>query len=65
MATRAAEKRKHSESDAKFKQLGWQCIPLVVETYDAWGSEAIEVFSTVASARTNATRSRPSMVALA
>ena len=34
---------------------------LVVETYGAWGAEAIEVFSTVASrlaVRTNSTKSR-------
>ena len=61
MAARAAEKRKHLQNDAKCKQLGWQCIPLVVETYGAWGAEAIEVFSTVASClavRTNSTKSR-------
>ena len=33
-------------NDAKCKQLGWRCIPLVLETYGAWGAEAIEVFST-------------------
>ena len=57
-----AEKRKHLENDAKCKQLGWWCIPLVVETYGAWGYEAIQVFSTVASRlqviRTNSTISR-------
>ena len=47
VAARAAEKRKHLQNDAKCKQLGWRCIPLVVETYGAWGAEAIEVFSTV------------------
>ena len=45
VAARATEKRKHHEND----ELDWQCIPLVVKTYDAWGSEAIGVFSTVAS----------------
>ena len=61
VAARAAETRKHLQNDAKCKQLGWRCIPLVVETYGAWGAEAIEVFSTVASRlaiRTNSTKSR-------
>ena len=61
VAARAAEKRKHLQNDAKCKLLGWRCIPLVVETYGAWGAEAIEVFSTVASRlaiRTNSTMSR-------
>ena len=49
VAARAAEKRKHLQNDAKCKQLGWRCIPLVVKTYGAWGAEAIEVFSTLAS----------------
>ena len=30
VAARAAEKRKHLHNDAKCKQLGWQCIPLMV-----------------------------------
>ena len=49
------------ENGAKCKQLGWRCIPLVVETYGAWGSETIEVFSTVATrlaVRINSTKSR-------
>ena len=49
------------QNDAKCKQLGWRCIPLVVETYGAWGAEAIDVFSTVASrlvVQTNPTKSR-------
>ena len=61
VAARAAEKRKHLQNDAKCKQLGWPCIPLVVETYGAWGAGAIEVFSTVAShlaVRTNSTKPR-------
>ena len=61
VAARAAEKRKHLQNDAKCKQLGWRFIPLVVETYGAWGAEAIELFSTVASrlaVRTNSTKPR-------
>ena len=61
VAARAAEKRKHLQNDANCKQLGCRCIPLVVETYGARGSEAIDLFSTVASrlaVRTNSTKSR-------
>ena len=61
VAARAAEQRKHSENVGKCKELGWRCIPLVVETYGAWGSEAIQVFSIVASrlaVRTNSSKSR-------
>ena len=31
----AAELRKHSANDAKCSELGWTCIPLVVESYGA------------------------------
>ena len=62
VAARAAEKRKQLQNDAKCKQLGWRCIPLVVETYGAWGAEAIEVFSTAVASRlavrTNSTKPR-------
>ena len=33
VAARAAKNRKHSENDAKCKQLGWWCILLVVKTH--------------------------------
>ncbi|KAL5516375.1 hypothetical protein EMCRGX_G001677 [Ephydatia muelleri] len=41
--------RKHRANDAKCKELGWLCVPLVAETYDAWGNEAVEAFSQLAS----------------
>ncbi|KAL5500200.1 hypothetical protein EMCRGX_G011719 [Ephydatia muelleri] len=41
--------RKHDENDAKCKKLGWICIPTVVEAYGAWGTEALESFSLLAS----------------
>ncbi|KAL5475323.1 hypothetical protein EMCRGX_G027418 [Ephydatia muelleri] len=31
------ENRKHNNSDKKCDELGWACIPLVVETYGCWG----------------------------
>ena len=48
-AARATEERKHEENDAKCKELGWVCVPMVVEAYVAWGTEAMESFSLLAS----------------
>eukprot|EP00731_Ephydatia_muelleri_P003056 Em0001g3056a len=48
-AARATEQRKHDENDAKCKELGWICVPMVVEAYGAWGTEAMESFSLLAS----------------
>eukprot|EP00731_Ephydatia_muelleri_P022494 Em0015g77a len=42
----AAELRKHSANEAKCSELGWTCIPLVAESYGAWGSEAVASFFT-------------------
>eukprot|EP00731_Ephydatia_muelleri_P022936 Em0015g519a len=48
-AARATEQRKHDENDAKCKELGWICVPMVVEAYGAWGTEAMESFSLLVS----------------
>ena len=40
-AAQATELRKHEANDVKCSELGWLCIPLVVESYGAWGKEAI------------------------
>ena len=48
-AARATEQRKNDENDAKCKELGWVCVPMVVEAYGAWGTEAMESFSLLAS----------------
>ena len=48
-AARATEQRKHEENDAKCQELGWVCVPMVVEAYGAWGTEATESFSLLAS----------------
>eukprot|EP00731_Ephydatia_muelleri_P004720 Em0002g896a len=58
----AAELWKHSANDAKCSELGWTCIPLVAESYGAWGSEAVLAFSRLASylaTRTNSPKSKP------
>ena len=40
-ATLVTEGRKHRANDAKCGERGWLCVPLVAETYGAWGNEAI------------------------
>ena len=48
-AARVTEDRKHKANDAKCDELGWLCVPLVSETYGAWGKEAMETFSQLVS----------------
>ena len=48
-AALATEGRKHRANEAKCGEHGWLCVPLVAETYGAWGNEAIEAFSHLAS----------------
>ena len=40
--------RKHRVNDERCRDLGWACIPLVVETYGCWGTEAIQALSRLA-----------------
>ena len=56
-----AENRKHNNSDKKCDELGWACIPLVVETYGCWGAEAVAALSKLAgrlSVRNNEQKSK-------
>ena len=48
-AAQATESRKHQSNDPKCSYLGWVCVPMVVETYGAWGKEATAIISSVAS----------------
>ena len=48
-AALATEGRKHRANDAKYGELRWLCVPLVAETYGAWGNKAIQAFSQLAS----------------
>ena len=48
-AARSTEERKREENDAKCKELEWVCVPMVVEACGAWGTEAMESFSYLAS----------------
>ena len=44
-----AEERNHRANDAKCAELGGVSIPLTVETYGCWGTEAKWAFSQLAS----------------
>eukprot|EP00731_Ephydatia_muelleri_P011951 Em0006g845a len=60
-AAQLAENRKHNNSDKKCDELGWVCIPLVVETYGGWGAEAVAALSKLAgrlSVRNNELKSK-------
>ena len=48
-AARATELRKHEANDGKCRELGWVCVPMVVEAYGAWGAEAMVSLSCLAS----------------
>ena len=48
VAAKAVEERKHAQNDPKCIELRWQCIPFVAETYGAWGAEARQALSQVA-----------------
>ena len=39
----------HTENDPKCNALGWCCVPLVAESYGAWGKEAMDSFKMLAS----------------
>ena len=43
-AALAVQTRKHQGNDERCRELGWVCIPLVVETYGCWGTEAVGTF---------------------
>ena len=45
----AAEERKHKANNSKSAELGWICIPIAVETYGCWGTEAKWALSQLAS----------------
>ena len=44
-----AEEHTHQSNDAKCAELGWVSIPLAVETYGCWGTEAKWASSQLAS----------------
>ena len=48
-AANGAELRKLNANSTKCTELGWTCIPMVVETFGHWGREAQSVLSRLAS----------------
>ena len=48
-AAYATEVRKHQANDVKCAELGWVSIPVMVETYGCWGTEAKWALSQLAS----------------
>ncbi|KAL5510566.1 hypothetical protein EMCRGX_G006130 [Ephydatia muelleri] len=48
-AAHATKARKHQANDVKCAELGWVSIPVVVETYGCWGTEAKWALSQLAS----------------
>ena len=52
-AALAAEQRKHNANDVKCSQLGWKCVPLAVESYGCWGTEARQHLARLASRLAN------------
>ena len=57
-AAMAAQICKHRVNDKRCRDLGWACIPLVVETYGCWGTEAIQALSRLAT-RLSTRQGRP------
>ena len=57
-AALAVQIRKHQVNDERCRELGWACIPLVVETYGCWGTEAIQALSRLAT-RLSTRQGRP------
>ena len=54
----AAQIHKHGLNDERCRELGWVCIPLVVETYECWSIEAIQALSRLAT-RLSTRQGRP------
>ena len=48
-AARQTEERKHTCNDTICSELGWKCVPLVVETFGAWGRTAGQFVGELAS----------------
>ena len=48
-AVLAAEQLKHNANDVKCSELGWKCVPLAVESYRCWGTEARQHLARLAS----------------
>ena len=61
-AAQVTEARKHQANDPKFSELGWVCVPMVAESYGAWGNEASSIISSIASRLATSTCKSKSVV---
>ena len=48
-AALAAKQRMHNANYVKCSELGWRCVPLAVESYGCWGTEARQHLARLAS----------------
>ena len=48
-AAKRVEERKLKANGGKCSDLGLVCVPIVLESYGAWGMEAVDFFSKLAS----------------
>ena len=62
-AAQVTEARKHQANDPKCSELGWVCVPMVAESYGAWGEEASAIISSIAS-RLTTSKCKPKLVVL-
>ncbi|KAL5493834.1 hypothetical protein EMCRGX_G015066 [Ephydatia muelleri] len=59
-AAPVTEAMKHQANDPKCSELGWVCVPMVAESYGAWGDEASSIISSIASRLATSTcKSKP------
>ncbi|KAL5467311.1 hypothetical protein EMCRGX_G031522 [Ephydatia muelleri] len=61
-AAQVTEARKHQANDPKCSELGWVCVPMVAESYGAWGDEASSIISSIASRLATSTCKSKSVV---
>eukprot|EP00731_Ephydatia_muelleri_P012478 Em0006g1372a len=61
-AAQVTEARKHQANDPKCSELGWVCVPMVAESYGAWGDEASSIISSIASRLATSTCKAKSVV---
>eukprot|EP00731_Ephydatia_muelleri_P010113 Em0005g699a len=61
-AAPVTEARKHQANAPKCSELGWVCVPMVAESYGAWGDEASSIISSIASRLATSTCKSKSVV---
>ena len=61
-AAQVTEARKHQANDPKCSEFGWVCVPMVAESYGAWGDEASSIISSIASRLATSTCKSKSVV---